>query len=57
MKKRSTGDKIGRCVKRAEYTKRFEKRYGMNRTDWVKFKKTATKAEVHQVRQKALARI
>lgn len=38
---------------RDRYNKRFKERYGMEHKEWARFKKTATKAEVEAVRQRA----
>lgn len=40
-------------VHRERYNKRFKERYGMEHKEWARFKKTATKAEVHAVRERA----
>lgn len=38
---------------RERYNKRFKERYGMTHVEWAKWKKTATKAEVHERRERA----
>ena len=49
--------KLIRKVKRKRYAENFAKRYGMQRKEWVIFKRTKPTAEVQEVRKKALARV
>jgi|AntRauTorckE6833_2_1112554.scaffolds.fasta_scaffold03814_2 hypothetical protein len=40
-------------VHRERYNNRFKARYGMEHKDWAKWKKTATKEEIHERRERA----
>lgn len=42
---------------RDRYKKRFEQAYGMPHKEWPKFKKTHSKAEVHERRMRARERM
>lgn len=38
---------------RERYNNRFKERYGMSHQEWAKFKKTASREQVHAVRERA----
>lgn len=56
-KKGKRGRKLIRSIKRDRYSKSFEKRYGMTRGAWVRFKRENPSEVVHARRMNALNRI